>query len=167
MSSLKSVVWKADAISLGEAEVLILDEASNNEEAPQESLQESELDYYDSIQISTTPSPLFRYSASGSEAGNNLQSYTIDEAIDKMGYGPFQFIIFPFSGLIWVSNTMVLMILAVLSPAVKCQWSLSSVEEAFSTSVVFVGYFLEAYFGGSLAIDLDERKCSFQCHHLF
>ena len=65
--------------------------------------------------------------------------YTVDDAIEKMGFGPFQMIIFSFCGLLWTADAMEVMILSVLSPAVKCQWDLSGAEEAVITSVVFAG----------------------------
>ena len=131
---------------------------SKNEKVPHGGHQESEQDYYESLQINTMSSPLSLNSTSESEAGNNLHGYTIDEAIDKMGYGPFQFLIFLFSGLIWVSYAMIVMILAVLSPAVKCLWSLSGVEEAFITSVVFVGYLIGSIFWGIISDRFGRKK---------
>ena len=65
--------------------------------------------------------------------------YTVDDAIEKLGFGPFQVILFFLCGFLWLADAMELMILSILSPAVKCQWSLSSVEEAIITSVVFLG----------------------------
>ena len=157
MSSQKTLAWNAGIISLCGEDVLFLDEVSN-EKVPHGDHQESELDYYESLQINTMPPPLSLNSTSESEAGINLQGYTIDEAIDKMGYGHFQFLIFLFSGLIWVSYAMILMILAVLSPAVKCLWSLSGVDEAFITSVVFVGYFFGSILWGIISDRFGRKK---------
>ena len=84
--------------------------------------------------------------------------YTIDEALDKLGYGPFQFILFIFCGLIWMADAMELMILSVLSPAVRCQWSLSSVEEAFITSIVFIGFLFGSIFWGFISDNLGRKK---------
>ncbi len=52
---------------------------------------------------------------------------------------------------------MEVMILSVLSPAIKCQWNLSGTEEALITSIVFVGFF----FGGlvwGVVFDVAGRK---------
>lgn len=76
--------------------------------------------------------------------------YTVDEAINKIGFGLFQILCSVFCGLLWVADAMELMILSFLSPTVKCQWSLTGFEEAMITSVVFFGYFLGGFFWGVL-----------------
>ena len=85
--------------------------------------------------------------------------FTVDEVINKMGFGPFQVLITVFCGLIWVADAMELMILSILSPIVKCQWDLSSTEEAAVTSVVFLGLIVGVFFWG-LMNDLIGRKTS-------
>ena len=53
------------------------------------------------------------------------------------------------------------MILTVLSPAVKCQWSLSSNEEAIITAIPFVGYTLGNTFWGIMADNFGRKKTLF------
>lgn len=101
----------------------------------------------------TIPDTCSRRSMSGVTVG-----YTVDEAIDKLGFGPFQLMIFIFCGLIWLADAMELMILSILSPAVKCQWSLSSVEEAIITSIVFVGFLLGSMFWGFTGDNYGRKK---------
>ena len=105
-----------------------------------------------------TPSPPPYSSKSPTPEIGNRPGYTIDEAIDKMGYGPFQFILFLFCGFIWMADAMELMILSILSPAVKCQWSLSSVEEAFITSIVFIGFLFGSIFWGYISDNFGRKK---------
>ena len=83
--------------------------------------------------------------------------YTVDDAINKIGFGPFQVLITVFCGLLMVADTMELMILSILSPAVKCQWMLSNFEEAMITSVVFVGFLVGGLFWGVI-FDIFGRK---------
>ena len=54
---------------------------------------------------------------------------------------------------------MELMILAILSPILKCQWDLTSTEEALITSVVSLGVMVGAVFWGFIN-DLIGRKKS-------
>ena len=89
------------------------------------------------------------------EAG---QEYTVDDAIEKLGFGPFQTMIFFFCGFLWLADAMELMILSILSPAVKCQWDLSSTEEAIITSVVFVGALIGSVFWGFLGDTYGRKK---------
>lgn len=81
----------------------------------------------------------------------------MDDVIGKMGFGPFQLLITIFCGLLWLTDAMEFMIISVLSPAVKCQWSLSGFEEAMITSVVFFGFFLGGVFWGVI-FDILGRK---------
>ena len=76
------------------------------------------------------------------------KTYTVDEAINKMGFGPFQILITVFAGAMWVADSMEIMLLSVLSPAIKCQWNLSRSEEALTTSVVFMGIFFGGFVWG-------------------
>ena len=83
--------------------------------------------------------------------------YTVDEAINKMGFGPFQVLITVFAGGLWMADSMEVMILSVLSPAIKCQWSLSRSEEALVTSIVFLGFFCGGFIWG-VVFDAAGRK---------
>ncbi|KAI6649164.1 Synaptic vesicle 2-related protein isoform X1 [Oopsacas minuta] len=73
--------------------------------------------------------------------GEKLE-FTVDEAIEKIGFGMFQLRLSVFSALVWMADAMEMMMLAVLAPAVQCQWSLSTYEEAMITTVVFIGMML-------------------------
>ena len=87
----------------------------------------------------------------------NENIYTVDDVISKMGFGPFQLLLTIFCGLLWLTDAMEFMIISVLSPAVKCQWGLSTVEEAMITSVVFLGFFVGGLFWGVI-FDVVGRK---------
>ena len=81
--------------------------------------------------------------------------YTVDYAIEKMGFGPFQILITVFCGLILLADAMELMLLSILSPAVKCQWNLTNTEEALITSIVFLGAFFGEIFWGAIFVMLN------------
>ena len=61
--------------------------------------------------------------------------FTVDEAIDALGYGRFQILVTLGSGLCWMSDGMEMMILSILGPALKCSWALNAWEQALITSV--------------------------------
>jgi MFS family permease len=84
----------------------------------------------------------------------------VEEAIEKMGFGPFQILITVFSGLLWLADAMELMLLSVLSPAVQCEWGLTKSEEATITSVVFVGFLLGGIFWGVLSDAIGRKRVS-------
>lgn len=50
------------------------------------------------------------------------------------------------------------MLLSILSPAVKCQWDLSSTEEAIITSVVFIGALIGSMFWGVFGDTFGRNK---------
>lgn len=83
--------------------------------------------------------------------------YTVDDAVNQIGFGPFQILLTVFCGLLWLAESMEFLLLSVLSPAVKCQWDLSHSEEAIITSVVFVGFFIGGFTWG-LIFDVIGRK---------
>ena len=85
--------------------------------------------------------------------------FTVDEAVNKMGFGPFQVLITVFCGLLWLADAMELMIIAILSPILKCQWDLTSTEEVAVTSMAFLGVMMGAVFWGFMS-DLIGRKKS-------
>ena len=68
--------------------------------------------------------------------------FTIDEAIEAIGFGFFQLRLTLLASLVWVADAMEMMMLAVLAPSVQCLWSLSSYQEAMITTVVFLGTML-------------------------
>ena len=84
--------------------------------------------------------------------------YTVGDAINKIGFGPFQVLITVFCGLILIADAMELMILSILSPAVKCQWMLSNFEEAMITSIVFVGFLFGGLFWGVIFDTFGRKK---------
>ena len=74
-----------------------------------------------------------------SEEDSVRAEFTVDEAIEKIGFGLFQARLSVFAALVWMADAMEMMMLAVLAPAVQCLWALSSYEEALITTVVFIG----------------------------
>ena len=85
-----------------------------------------------------TPAPL---GDSNEPIGGRLE-FTVDEAIESIGFGLFQVRLSVFASLVWMADAMEMMMLAVLAPAVQCLWSLSSYQEATITTVVFLGMML-------------------------
>ncbi|KAI0229457.1 putative transporter SVOPL [Lamellibrachia satsuma] len=77
------------------------------------------------------------------------QSYTVDDAIDAMGFGLFQVKLLAICGLFTVSDALEMQLLAVLSPVVRCDWLLDEWQVALITSVVFIGMFSGSHIWGS------------------
>ena len=74
--------------------------------------------------------------------------YTVDDALERLGFGAFQVTLTLFCGFIWFANAMELMLMSTLSFIIQCQWNLSSSEEAVMTSLLFVGCLIGSLFWG-------------------
>lgn len=83
--------------------------------------------------------------------------YTVDEAIEEIGFGYFQVLIAVFCGMLWFVDAIEFMLLSILSTVVKCQWSLMDTEEALISSVVFIGFFFGGLFWG-VVVNMVGRK---------
>ncbi|XP_077995668.1 synaptic vesicle 2-related protein-like [Glandiceps talaboti] len=67
------------------------------------------------------------------------RTYTVEDAVEHMGFGRFQLYLTLLMGTFSFSDACEMMLLAVLSPVVRCEWQLSSFQVACITTVVFVG----------------------------
>lgn len=74
--------------------------------------------------------------------------YTVDDALERLGFGAFQGTLTLFCGFIWFAGAMELMLMSTLSFIIQCQWNLSSAEEAVMTSLLFVGCLIGSLFWG-------------------
>lgn len=75
-------------------------------------------------------------------------AYTLDEALSTLGFGSFQGLVLAYAGLGWIAESMEIMLLSFVGPAVKSEWGLTSSEESLITTVVFAGMIVGAYSWG-------------------
>ncbi|GLT80325.1 hypothetical protein SLA2020_517710 [Shorea laevis] len=85
-------------------------------------------------------------------------TYTLDEALDAVGFGKFQVLVLSYAGLGWFAEAMEVMILSFIGPAVKSEWNISSTEESLLTSVVFAGLLIGAYSWGLISDNCGRRN---------
>ncbi|XP_042365391.1 synaptic vesicle 2-related protein-like [Plectropomus leopardus] len=78
-----------------------------------------------------------RASASGSDQPEEI--LTVDDALEAIGFGKFQWKMSALTGLSWVGDAMEMMILSILGPQLHCEWRLPGYQVALITSVVFIG----------------------------
>lgn len=86
--------------------------------------------------------------------------YTVEDAVEFMGFGRFQALVLVYAGMAWVADAMEMMLLSFVGPAVQKSWNLTPSEEGMITSVVFIGMMFGAYFWGALS-DLKGRRSGF------
>ncbi|CAB4067259.1 Putative transporter svop-1,Synaptic vesicle 2-related protein [Lepeophtheirus salmonis] len=84
-------------------------------------------------------------------------TFTVTEAVNSLGFGKFQIILSFVTGLCWMSDSMEMMVLSILSPALHCEWGIDQMGQAFLTTVVFIGMMGSAMFWGKVS-DTYGRK---------
>ncbi|XP_034090093.1 synaptic vesicle 2-related protein-like isoform X1 [Gymnodraco acuticeps] len=80
-----------------------------------------------------------RQSATVSGLDQHEETFTVDEALEAIGFGKFQWKMSVVTGLSWVADAMEMMILSILAPQLHCEWKLPGYQVALITSVVFAG----------------------------
>ncbi|XP_073334329.1 synaptic vesicle 2-related protein-like [Pagrus major] len=80
-----------------------------------------------------------RESASRPGFDQTEETFTLDDAVEAIGFGKFQCKLSILTGLSWIGDAMEMMILSILSPQLHCEWRLPSYQVAIITAVVFVG----------------------------
>ena len=128
----------------------------------------------DAVSIATNADPtapsgyasLNQTSATTTTAENGEEStktFTIDEAVEKIGFGQFQFKLSMLTGLAWMADAMEMMILSILAPALHCDWLLNEWQKALITTVVFCGMMLSGAIWGKLCDFYGRKACLILC----
>ena len=65
----------------------------------------------------------------------NPDTFTVDQAVNSTGFGSFQVKLSLITGLSWMADSMEMMILSIISPALKCAWNLPDWKQALITTV--------------------------------
>uniref|UniRef100_A0A1I7UJ43 MFS domain-containing protein n=1 Tax=Caenorhabditis tropicalis TaxID=1561998 RepID=A0A1I7UJ43_9PELO len=68
------------------------------------------------------------------------RTFTVDEAVEALGFGRFQLKLSILTGMAWMADAMEMMLLSLISPALACEWGISSVQQGltFSTLVACI-----------------------------
>jgi putative MFS transporter len=93
-------------------------------------------------------------------AHRQLNPLSIEEMIDRVGFGRFQKKLLLICGLGWAADAMEILLISFALPAISQEWKLSSVETGLLGTAIFVGMLVGAWFWGRLS-DLIGRKVSF------
>ncbi|XP_058473459.1 synaptic vesicle 2-related protein [Solea solea] len=102
-------------------------------------------------EICTINSERITQSAPGHDATDTEETFTVEAALDAIGFGIFQWKMSLITGLSWIADAMEMMILSILGPELHCEWRLPSYQTALITSVVFVGMGLSSSAWGNLS----------------
>ncbi|CAK9304000.1 unnamed protein product [Gordionus sp. m RMFG-2023] len=90
-------------------------------------------------------------------------TYTVEQAIEMLGFGMFQIKLSLLTGLAWMSDAMEMMILSILSPALHCSWGLLAWQRALITTAVFIGMMISSTFWGKICDRFGRKTALFMC----
>ncbi|NXS37649.1 SVOP protein, partial [Pomatostomus ruficeps] len=78
-------------------------------------------------------------------------TFTVEEAVETIGFGRFHIVLFLIMGSTGVAEAMEIMLIAVVSPLIRCEWQLQDWQVALVTTMVFFGYMVFSIVLGLLA----------------
>ncbi|KAM8974737.1 putative transporter SVOPL [Pelodytes ibericus] len=79
------------------------------------------------------------------------KTYSVEEAVETIGFGRFHIMLFMIMGSTGIAEAMEIMLLAVVSSSIRCEWHLESWQVALVTTMVFFGYMIFSILLGLLA----------------
>ncbi|KAM8883215.1 putative transporter SVOPL [Synchiropus picturatus] len=79
------------------------------------------------------------------------QTFTVEEAVETIGFGRFHIILFLIMGSTNIVEAMEIMLLAVVSPEIRCEWQLKDWEVALVSTMVFMGFMACGALSGYIA----------------
>ncbi|XP_021243656.1 putative transporter SVOPL isoform X5 [Numida meleagris] len=87
----------------------------------------------------------------GPEPPKGQKTFTVEEAVETIGFGRFHIALFLIMGSTGVAEAMEIMLIAVVSPLIRCEWQLQDWQVALVTTMVFFGYMVFSIVLGLLA----------------
>ena len=87
----------------------------------------------------------------GERHENIVETYTLDDAINKFGIGRFQYFVIFIGGLSYLADSMEIMVLSFLGPIMKCRFDITPEEQSTMATSVFIGMGIGAFLCGILA----------------
>lgn len=96
------------------------------------------------------------------QARNNLPTsqYTVDDAIETVGLGRFQYALVALTGLCWTAESMEMLLLSFIKAPLQCQWGISDAQAALITTSVGLGMLFGSAVWGLLG-DKYGRRIAF------
>lgn len=97
-----------------------------------------------------------------SDEPSNVSSptYTVDDAIEAIGMGRFQYIVLSLAGLCWIADSMEMLLLSFIKSPTQCEFNLSNVQAALVTTSVGVGMLIGNVLWGTIG-DSKGRRITF------
>ncbi|XP_077566281.1 putative transporter SVOPL [Stigmatopora nigra] len=85
-------------------------------------------------------------------------TFTVEEAVEYVGFGRFHLLLFVILGSANIVEAMEIMLLAVISPEIRCEWRLEDWQVALVSTMVFLGFMACGVLSGYVADQYGRRK---------
>ncbi|KAJ8382707.1 hypothetical protein SKAU_G00034850 [Synaphobranchus kaupii] len=85
------------------------------------------------------------------EEAKERKTYSVEEAVETIGFGWFHILLFIIMGSANIIEAMEIMLLAVVSPEIRCEWRLQDWEVALVSTMVFLGFMVCGALSGYVA----------------
>ncbi|XP_036374339.1 putative transporter SVOPL [Megalops cyprinoides] len=79
------------------------------------------------------------------------KTYSVEEAVETIGFGRFHILLFVIMGSANIVEAMEIMLLAVVSPEIRCEWRLQDWQVALVSTMVFLGFMVCGVLSGYVA----------------
>ncbi|XP_040031359.2 putative transporter SVOPL [Gasterosteus aculeatus] len=79
------------------------------------------------------------------------ETFSVEEAVETIGFGRFHILLFIIMGSANIVEAMEIMLLAVVSPEIRCEWHLEDWQVALVSTMVFLGFMVCGVLAGYLA----------------
>uniref|UniRef100_A0AAR2JDU2 Major facilitator superfamily (MFS) profile domain-containing protein n=1 Tax=Pygocentrus nattereri TaxID=42514 RepID=A0AAR2JDU2_PYGNA len=87
--------------------------------------------------------------------------YSVEEAVESIGFGRFHILLFIIMGSANIVEAMEIMLLAVVSPEIRCEWHLEDWQVALVSTMVFLGFMVCGVLCGYVADKYGRWKVVF------
>ncbi|XP_052411835.1 synaptic vesicle 2-related protein-like [Carassius gibelio] len=91
------------------------------------------------------------------------ETFTVEEAVEAIGFGKFQWKLSMLTGVAWMADAMEMMLLSIATPQLRCEWRLSSWKVAFITTMVFIGMMISSSLWGNISDKYGRKVCLILC----
>lgn len=105
--------------------------------------------YLQELELQEKPSNSEQESSNKDNA--STPTYTVEEAVETIGFGRFHIMLFLIMGASNIVEAMEIMLLAVVSPEIRCEWHLEDWQVALVSTMVFLGFMVCGVLGGYIA----------------
>ncbi|XP_004522740.1 synaptic vesicle 2-related protein isoform X2 [Ceratitis capitata] len=78
-------------------------------------------------------------------------TYTVQQAVNLLGFGWFHVKLSLLVGLCWMADSMEMTILSIIGPTMQCEWEISTFQKALLTTIVFLGMMISPTFWSQLS----------------